>query len=209
VRQRLTPGFALTLLLAGQAAAQVPTDTLPADTVPSENTAPRNAFIKSLLVPGLGHFSIGSEKRGLFYLALQGSSYYMLVKTLGTLADAKDRESHFVGIAADSVEAVMAAGFHWRPWANPAIRSLEDPDLFDAALGGHPDVARARKLVNARKQQRQDWITYTIFFTFISAVDAYVAAHLKEFPADVTAVPAADGGLSLRVDLPLPARGRH
>jgi hypothetical protein len=132
----------------------------------------------------------------------------MLVKTLGKLRAAEDREVELAGVAADSLRGVLAAGDFWRPWAPESIRRLSDPESFDAALENRPEVSDIRKLVRARKQQRQDWITYTLTFTFLSAVDAYVTAHLREFPADLTATPSSDGGLSLRVDLPLPVRGR-
>jgi len=207
VLRRLTFSFTLLLLLAGPVAAQVPADTLAADTVPRESSAPRTAFIKAMLVPGWGHFSIGS-KRGFFYVALQGSSWYMLVKTLGTLQDAKDRDAVLSGVAGDSLRSVMVAGDYWRPWAPESVRRLADPFTFDAALESRTDVGDARKLVRARKQQRQDWIAYTLTFTMLSAVDAYVTAHLREFPADISASPTSGGGLSLRLDVPLPARGR-
>ena len=200
--QRFIAVFGLFLLLAGPAAAQVSPDTLPRDSTPRENTAPRNAFIKSLLVPGWGHFSIGAPVRGVFYVALEGSSWYMLVKTLGKLSEVQDRERGFVKIAKDSLNALMAAD-------SVARKRLEDPLAYDAAVAAHPDVAHLTKLVDSRKQQRQDWITYTIFFTFLSAVDAYVTAHLQAFPGSITATPAPGGGMSLRLDLPLPGPGRR
>jgi len=196
---RLIAFCGLLLLLAGPAAAQVTPDTLPADSAPRENTGPRNAFIKSMLIPGWGHFAQGSEGRGLFYVALQGSSWYMLVKTLGKLSDAREAESGFVQIAKDSLNDLMASD-------SLARKRLEDPVTYDAAVAAHPDVARLSPLVSAREQQRQDWITYTLFFTFLSAVDAYVTAHPSDFPADISVAPATDGGVSLRLDLPLPRR---
>lgn len=192
----------LLLALAVPVSGQVSPDTLPADSTPRESSAPRNAFIKSLLVPGWGHFSIGAEGRGLFYVALEGSSWYMLVKTLGKLSDVQDKQSAFERIARDSLDNLIAND-------TAAARRLGDPVAYDAAVAGHPDVARISPLVRARKQQRQDWITYTLFFTFLSAVDAYVTAHLTQFPADMTVAPAQDGGLLLRLDVPIPGPGRR
>ncbi|NJD11483.1 MAG: hypothetical protein FIB01_13970 [Gemmatimonadetes bacterium] len=199
---RFVTALGLLLALAGPAAAQVAPDTLPADSTRRENTAPRNAFIKALLVPGWGHFSIGTPVRGVFYVALEGSSWYMLGKTLRKLADAQDRERGFVKIAKDSLNALMAAD-------SVARKRLSDPLAYDAAIAAHPDVARLSPLVKARKQQRQDWITYTVFFTFLSAVDAYVTAQLQGFPGDITATPTGDGGVALRFDVPLPGPGRR
>jgi len=203
VLQRLLSGIVLLLLLAAPTAAQeVPADTVPRDTTVRANSGPRNAFIKAMLVPGWGHFSIGSEKRGLFYVALEGSSWFMLVKTLRKLGDAKDRKGEFTLLARDSLDALMAVD-------SLARQRLEDPVVYDQAVAANPNVASAGKLVTAREQQRQDWIAYTLFFTFLSAVDAYVTAQLSAFPGDITVAPANQGGVLLRVDMPLPAPGRR
>ena len=200
--QKLTAGLGLLILLATPALAQVPADTVPGDTVPRENRTPRTAFLKSLLVPGWGHFSIGSETRGVFYVALEGSSWYMLLKTLGKLADVKAAESGSIQAAKDSLNDLMAADSVERA-------RLSDPVVYETAVAIDPDVARLSPLVRSRKQQRQDWITYTVFFTFISAVDAYVTAHLTDFPGDITVAPTTGGGISLRLELPIPGPRRR
>ena len=183
VLQRLLHGMILLLLLAGPAAAQeVATDTVPKDTTVRRSHVPRNAFLKALVLPGWGHFSIGSEKRGIFYVALEGSSWFMLVKTLRKLSDAKNTEGEFRQLARDSLDALMAVD-------SAARVRLQIPGAYDAAVAANPNVVGAGNLVTARKQQRQDWITYTLFFTFFSAADAYVTAQLKAFPADITVKP--------------------
>ena len=40
----------------------------------------------------------------------------------------------------------------------------------------------ARGLVNARRQQLEDWIAFGAFLLFIGATDAFVSAHLRDFP---------------------------
>jgi len=203
VLQKLLSGMTLLLLLAGPAAAQeVPADTMPKDTTVRPSHVPRNAFLKALALPGWGHFSIGSEKRGVFYVALEGSSWFMLVKTLRKLNDAKNSKGKYTQFARDSLDALMAVD-------SAARVRLQDPAAYEAAVAANPNVVGAGNLVTARKQQRQDWITYTLFFTFFSAADAYVTAQLKAFPGDITVQPAEGGGVSLRVDLPLPAPGRR
>ena len=79
-------------------------------------------------------------------------------------------------------------------------------DAYEAALLTYPGLQNARNLVSSREQQRQDWIVYTAVFTFIAAVDAYVTAHLKDFPADLSTSRASDGGVSIGVSLPVPIR---
>lgn len=190
-------------LLASPAVAQVPADTLPADTIPRESNVPRAAFIKALVVPGWGHFSIGAEKRGAVFVALQGSSWYMLIKTLRKVDRAQEAERQRVGIARDTLDAQIARD-------TALARQIEaNPLLYDQRIARDTAVARVRGLVESRKQQRQDWITYTLFFTFAGAVDAYVAAHLQNFPGEITAVPGGDGGMSLQLSMPLGTRRRR
>jgi hypothetical protein len=126
----------------------------------------------------------------------------MLLKTLGKLSDVKDKRGGFIRVARDSLDRLIAED-------TAAARRLSDPLTYDNAVAAHGDVARLTPLVDARRQQRQDWITYTLFFTFLSAVDAYVTAHLTDFPADITVAPAQDGGVSLRLDVPIPGSGRR
>ncbi|HEX6309825.1 MAG TPA: DUF5683 domain-containing protein [Longimicrobiales bacterium] len=177
-------------------------DTMPlADTIPTELPSPRGAFVRAMLVPGWGHLYIREYVRGTVYFSLQSTSWFMLVKTLGKLGEVKDRDSRLTRLAVDSVEQAMAAD-------TALARMLtEDPVAYENALLTYPGLQRTRALVASRKQQRQDWITYTLFFTFAAAVDAYVSAHLKEFPGEITTEPAQDGGFSIGVHVPV--GGRH
>jgi hypothetical protein len=197
--------FALTLCAATSAYAQNPVlepDTmLVADTIPHEPPSPRGAFIRAALVPGLGHVYIGEYTRGAVYLSIQSASWFMLVKTLRKLDQVEDRDQLLTALAVDSVRGAM--------WMDPVLNKQlrDDPLAFEAALLTYPGLQTARSLARARRQQRQDWVTYTLFFTFAAAVDAYVTAHLKEFPAEVTLRPAGGDGLEMRVRLPF--GGRH
>lgn len=188
------------LLFADAAAAQNPVlrpDTLPlADTIPQEFPTPRAAFVRGLLVPGWGHAYLGEYKRAGIYAGLQSASWFMLIKTLVRLDDIQDRDEALTALAHDSLAAAMAAD-------TALARQLEDPDRFETALLAYPGLQHARDLVASREQQRQDWIVYTAFFTFVAAVDAYVTAHLKDFPAEVTTSRAAGGGISVGLRVPL------
>jgi hypothetical protein len=186
-------------------AAQVVTgDTLVAsDTVAPavRGVSPRGAMIRSWLVPGWGQASVGSYRRGGFWFALQGTSWYMLLKTLGRLNTARGIESRLVGIATDSLNALIAMD-------SLLAEELSDPLAFEDAVGEHTGVQDIRGLVDAREQQRQDWITYTIFFTLISGVDAYVNAHLHDFPVDIVTPPSTDGSIRLMFRVPVGSTGR-
>jgi hypothetical protein len=204
--RRLMLGAACMAGLAGAlpAVAQDPVlapDTMPvADTIPRELPSPRAAFVRALLVPGLGHAYVGEYTRGGVYFSLQSTSWFMLVKTLRKLDDVKDRDGALTALAVDSLAAAMAAD------PDLAEQLQNDPVAYENALLTYPGLQHTRLLARARRQQRQDWIAYTLFFTFAGAVDAYVTAHLKDFPADVTAQPSSDGGLSIGAHIPVGSR---
>lgn len=186
--------------LAGPAAAQqvaLP-DTLSPVTepIPPEGLLPRTAFIRALLVPGWGHFSMGEYRRGSVYLGMQTTSWLMLAKTAGRLGDARDTERGIAALAEDSLTAAMAAD-------TALARRLENPQAYEDALLTFPGLGDARNLVRSRERHRQDWIVYTLVTTFAAAVDAYVTAHLADFPADITATRSLDNGVSVGVRLPL------
>jgi len=190
-------GIGWALPLRAQDPPVVRPDTMPiADTIPFEPPSPRGAFLRALAVPGWGHLHIESYTRGAVYFSLQSASWFMLVKTLRRLDEVKDRNGQLTALARDSLAAAMAAD-------TMLARVLQDPAAYEAALLTYPGLRDTRSLVNARRQQRQDWITYTLFFTFAAAVDAYVSAHLKDFPAEVIAEPGSSGGLTLGVQVPV------
>jgi hypothetical protein len=91
-------------------------------------------------------------------------------------------------------------------------RKLADTVAFNQVLATDPAVANGRSLISSRKNQRQDWITYTLFFTMASAVDAYVAANLRDFPVGISAVPRRDGAVDVGLSMNLggrPGAGRR
>jgi hypothetical protein len=188
------------LLPAVPAAAQDPVlgpDSLPvADTIPDEAPVPRGAFIRAVLVPGWGHAHIDEPARGAVFFALQGASWYMLMKTASRLENARDVERRLTRLGRDSVYIAMATD-------TATARRLSSPAAFDDAVASFPGLERTSGLVESRERHRQDWIVYTLVFTFAAAVDAYVTAHLKEFPADFTASPAPGGGAVLRLSVPV------
>lgn len=183
--------------------AQVPVgDTsLLADTIPVEDNSARKAFARALILPGWGHFAIGANRRGLVFVALEGTSWFMLVKTITKLNRAQTRLDGFEGLARDSLTRLIAAD-------TAAARRLADEVVFDEAVAANVTVAAGQSLVNSRKEQRQDWITYTLFFTMASAVDAYVAANLRDFPVSVSAGPTVGGGFNLSLTMPVGRRVR-
>jgi hypothetical protein len=196
------------LLPAAQAASQAPVlpqDTMPpADTIPDEAPLPRAAFIRAMVLPGWGHYGLGEYRRGTVYMAIQVTSWAMLAKSIQRLGEARDTETGMAALGRDSVLMDLARAV--READSAAARRLASVAGFEAALAEYPGLQDARSLVTSRERHRQDWIVYTIVFTFAAAIDAYVTAHMKEFPSGITAVPAADGGVRLSVRLPLGTR---
>jgi len=169
------------------------TDSVRSDSSPT--ITPRGALIRSLLVPGWGQAYTGSYLRGGVYFAAQMGSWYMLLKTMARIGEARSVERQRVAnvrrellIQAQSDTALQ--------------RRYADPAQLQADIAKDERVEHIRKLIAARKEQREDWIAQTIFWTFASALDAFVGAHLADFPAGIAAQPREGGGVELRLSVP-------
>ncbi len=65
------------------------------------------------------------------------------------------------------------------------------------------DFARVRgKHVTSHTQEREDWIVLLVFNHLFSGAEAYVSAHLWDFPGALR-IQAAPGGAGIGVSLPL------
>jgi hypothetical protein len=58
-------------------------------------------------------------------------------------------------------------------------------------------------LVRDRQNQREDWLTLSIFWLFFSGADAFVTAHLQDFDVHVNAIPRPGGALELQATVPV------
>ena len=174
-------------VVIGTGAAPFPTQESVDPTDLRGPVSPGGAFIRALLLPGWGHASIGSYKRGGFYFTTEATTAIMLARVLRRLAIAKDardlKESRVR-------EALLAAG--------TSPDSL--PDLVDQDDG----VAGARGLVFSRRQQLEDWVALAAFLVLLSGADAFVSAHLRDFPAPVVVEAAIGPGGSIELGLRLP-----
>jgi len=169
----------------------VRTDTLP------RSLSPRAAMIRSFMLWGWGQASVGSWFRGGVWFSMEASTSYILFRTITRLNTAKDFRDRAVAFATDSLNRLIEDD-------TMAARVLSDPAAFDAAVDEGPGVATARKLVSARKQQRQDWVTWAVFFTLMSGIDAYVNAHLHDFPTTIGSGFQRDGSVWFSLSLPVP-----
>jgi hypothetical protein len=174
----------------------------PADTVAAALSGraltPARAFVRSLLVPGWGQFSQGAKVRGSVYASLQGASAFMLVKTQLKISDARKEVRTLRELSIDSMRADAA-----ERQDTALIRRLSDPDTARIRADSTPAVVDKQSLTDARRRQREDWIALAIFFTLASGVDAYVGAHLSDFPGSVNAQPLRHGGVRIEWTMPV------
>ena len=180
----------------GVPVAAVPVD---GDSVLREPLSPRSAFIRSMILPGWGQAEFESYVRGGVFFAGWAGNWFMNFKNAVRLNEAKDRYALRAGELRDSLVSTSP---------NPdSVRTLlEETDLLDTTVRADSAGNDLRKLVRGRKQQREDWIAFTIFWILASGVDGYVTAHLSDFPATIDVETAMDGGFSLRLEVPMGRR---
>lgn len=208
----------VTVLVPAAAAAQVPdtlhegvdsvfvtpdanptiVDAAPPDRLP---ITPRQAFIRSMIVPGWGQSTFESYFRGGVFFSGWAANGFMLFRNQVRLEEARARFDLGVEQLAEYL-----------------VLSSPNPDSMRAVLDTVPGVLRAairadgvtgganelRKLVRAREQQREDWIAWSIFWVLASGVDGFVTAHLADFPADIEVRPNRGRGVTMELRMPLP-----
>lgn len=154
--------------------------------------SPGGAFLRSLAVPGWGHAAIGAYGRGAFYVAAEAGTWYALIRTRMRLNEARDRAS--------SRERTLRAALE--------REGVTDPQDVQERLDANPALRDIQGLVEARESQQEDWVALGIFLMLLSGADAYVSAHLANFPdpIEVGVVPGVAGGVELAVRVPLGSR---
>lgn len=211
----------LALVLAGwawqasPATAQIP-DTIPteADTVVVEPDvpvepvqivdsgppmSPRAAFIGAMILPGWSQAAFGSYVRGGVYFAGWAGNLLALTRTIARLDNAENQFDLRKQMIRDSLLLETAGD-------TALLGPINDPDLFEAEIRADSVGNDLRKLVRARKEQREDWIAWSIFWVLASGIDGFVTAHLAEFPASIEVEPGRDRGVTLRFEVPLGQR---
>lgn len=68
--------------------------------------------------------------------------------------------------------------------------------------------SQASNLVGAKRQEVQDWLVLWVFNHFFSGAEAFVSAHLQDFPKDlkIQAFPTSPTGRGVGVGVSLPLR---
>jgi hypothetical protein len=166
--------LALSLGAAAPATAQGPADTLlrpPTITVPTGRPiSPRRAFVRSLLIPGYGQIALDRTMAAGVFAFVEVSALGMMRRSALNLRDARAQP--------DSVVLTYER--------DPATGQL----VLDAQGRPIPATFRVRgidQLIRARRTHYEDWVAVLLFNHLFAAADAYVAAHLWDFPATVAA----------------------
>ena len=132
--------------------------------------SPGGAFLRSMLVPGWGQAASGAYSRAVFYVLLQSATAFELVKTQRSLTQARDRVE-FREAAAERLAIEQG---------------ISDLDSIQAFIDADEGVEDARALEEGRTQQREDWLAFGIFMVLLGGADAFVSAHLSDFPEALT-----------------------
>ncbi len=186
----------LTLLLAADGRAQeseasgaradsLETEQSSADT--AGGITPGGAFFRGVLIPGWGHSATGSSARAGFYVATEAASLWMLFKSHRRFLAARERADN---LGARLRRDLIAQGYR-------------DPQEIDDALLADPNYEELIGLADARAEQREDWLAFGLFMLLVSGIDAFVSAHLDNFPEplEIDGDPET-GRVEARISLP-------
>jgi len=152
--------FASIIDLQGQAAppppptSRVPDPAASADTVQRQYISPLNAFWRSLLIPGWGQARLNRKLSGGIFVAWEGVTLGMSLKTR---------------------------------------RELRYLRRNNSARG------------DGKRQEHEDWLVLLGFNHLFAGLEAYVSAHLADFPGDLR-IEAVPGGVGASVSLPIRLR---
>ncbi len=136
--------------------------------------SPKRAFLTSLLLPGYAQAKLDRPTASMIYAVFEVISIGMLRKSAQDLKAAKNsgRDSILVGYTSGN---------------NGQLTPIYEP--------GRVNPER----VKARKVHYEDWIAALAFNHLISAADAYVAAYLWDFKANIDLSTDVDGGRKAKI----------
>lgn len=149
--------------------------------------SPAGAFLRGSIIPGWGHAASGSLTRGAFYFGVEAAAGWMVFKTWRRLGVARNQ----VAVWEERVTAQLMS------------EGITDQEEIDARLEQHDEITRLRGLVDARSEQREDWAAVAVFFLLMSGVDAFVSAHLQDFPEPLTVEGDPSGTISVVIRVPV------
>jgi len=143
-------------------------DTI-ADSLKRSPISPRRAMVYSMLLPGYSQSRLNRPTASIMFAVGEVLSIGMARKSAMDLREARAARSDSIptGFSADTVTGVITATGYTR----------------------NRLVAR----IGARRTHYEDWLAAIIFNHIISGADAYVAANLWDFNANVVVTPTRNG----------------
>ena len=154
------------------------------------SVSPGGAFLRAVLVPGWGHVSIGANARAGAYFAIESAVAYGIIRTRRRISEATSR--------ANFRELLLREDL--------TTRGITDPNQIENALESDATLADLKSLGESRSDQQEDLVAFGLFLLFLSGADAFVSAHLKDFPDPIAIEggPTNDGRLEIGLKLRLP-----
>jgi hypothetical protein len=149
---------------------RAPTDT------PKPPMSPRRAFLSSLLIPGYAQTVFGRDHAAMLFAVIEIGSIGMARKSAQDLAEAK-------AFANDSIVATYQTDPNTGLAVIDPKTGLPIPATYIASRFT-PDR------IKARQTHYEDWIAAIVFNHLFSGADAYVAANLWDFNANIGVVVA-------------------
>ena len=147
---------------------------LPACIIP---LSPTSALIHSLLVPGLGEYMLNRHKSAMIFFGVETAAGLMVIKSRSDLYAAK----------AARRDTVLA------PLTDSTGRPVIDPVTGQQKTGYQPRNKNIADRVRARRTHLEDWIAGMLFNHLFSGADAWVAANLADFNANVNVTAVGRG----------------
>jgi hypothetical protein len=162
------PLFAQRTAPVGIQSATVLSDTI-ADSLKLPPISPRRAMVYSLLLPGYSQARLKRPTASIMFAVGEILAIGMARKAALDLREARSTRGDSIPTAftADTVTGVITA-----------------TDYVQNRLAAR---------IGARRTHYEDWLAAIVFNHIISAVDAYVAANLWDFKANVAVTPTGNG----------------
>ncbi|HEX2723473.1 MAG TPA: hypothetical protein VHM24_11170 [Gemmatimonadaceae bacterium] len=133
--------------------------------------SPRRAFLTSLLLPGTMQMRLGRPKAAGIFLTAEAATLAMSAKSWFDLDKAKSARSDTLVTPVTDIEG------------RPVIDSITGQPKVTVAFR-NPNLAGR---VKARRTHLEDWVAAVLFNHLFAGADAYVAANLQDFKANVQA----------------------
>jgi hypothetical protein len=150
------------------------------DTATRLKVSPRRAFLTSLLVPGLMQVRLDRPKAATLFSVVEVGTIAMSVKSWKDLDKAKAARLDTIGTAVLDAEG------------KPVIDSVTGQPKMTFGPRDPNLVGR----IKARRTHLEYWIAAVVFNHLFAGADAYVAANLSDFDANVQ-VSSTERGMQL------------